>query len=194
MKKENKSTFGSVSRRNFLRNTTAAAAGFSILPSHVIAGLGHTAPSDKLNIAGFGIGCMGAANLRNMNTQNIVALCDVDWKYSQHTFDEYSKATVFVMPSIYEPFGIVFAEAMAHKLPCIGTNNCAMPEIISENKSGFLVPVEDSHILAKRIIEILKTPELAEEMGIYGYEKYRQNFTWGRVAEKIETRIREKYF
>lgn len=54
--------------------------------------LGHTAPSDKLNIVGVGVGGMGFNNLRNLASENIVALCDVDWKYSQRTFDLFPKA------------------------------------------------------------------------------------------------------
>ena len=81
-----------VSRRAFLGTTAAVAAGITIVPSHAVAGLGHKAPSDKLNIAGVGIGGMGATNLRNLQTENIVALCDVDWKYAKKTFDTYSDA------------------------------------------------------------------------------------------------------
>ncbi len=87
MKETNK-----VTRRGFLGTTAAAAAGFTIVPSNTIAGLGHKAPSDKLNIAGVGVGGMGFANLKNMETENIVGLCDVDWKYSQPVFDRYPKA------------------------------------------------------------------------------------------------------
>lgn len=60
----------------------AATAAFSIVPSFAVSGLGHVAPSDKLNIAGIGVGGMGLANLKNLASQNIVALCDVDWKYA----------------------------------------------------------------------------------------------------------------
>ena len=69
------------SRREFLKKSSVAFLGVSILPSHVIAGLGHTAPRDKLNVAGIGVGGMGRWNLKNIKDQNIVALCDVDWKY-----------------------------------------------------------------------------------------------------------------
>lgn len=76
-----------ISRRSFLGTTGAVAAGITILPSSVIGGLGHRAPSDKLNIAIVGIGGMGNSNLRNVKaTENIVALCDVDWGYSQKVF------------------------------------------------------------------------------------------------------------
>jgi hypothetical protein len=71
----------SISRRSFIETTGAAAAGFTILPSSVISGLGYKAPSDKLNIAGIGVGGMGNANLKNLKSENIVALCDVDWGY-----------------------------------------------------------------------------------------------------------------
>jgi predicted dehydrogenase len=71
-----------ISRRHFIGTTTLAAAAVTILPSKVIAGFGHKAPSDKLNIAGIGVGGMGFNNLVNMDTENIVALCDVDWKYA----------------------------------------------------------------------------------------------------------------
>jgi len=83
------------SRRSFLATSAAAAAGATILPSNVIAGLGHKAPSDKLNIAGIGVGGMGFGNLKNMASENIVALCDVDWKYAKRAFDQYPNAKAY---------------------------------------------------------------------------------------------------
>ncbi len=69
------------SRREFISTSAAAVAGITILPGHVISGFGHIPPSDKLNIAGVGIGGMGRSNLANVaKTENIVALCDVDWR------------------------------------------------------------------------------------------------------------------
>jgi len=83
------------SRRSFLKNAAIAAAGFSIIPSHVVSGFGYKAPSDKLNIAGVGIGGKGHPNLVGMSTENIVALCDVDWKYSENCFKEFANAKRF---------------------------------------------------------------------------------------------------
>jgi len=77
------------SRRDFLKKSSIAFLGVSILPSHVISGLGHIAPSDKLNVAGIGVGGMGRNNLKNIKNQNIVALCDVDWGYAKRCFDDY---------------------------------------------------------------------------------------------------------
>ncbi len=82
----------SMSRRKFLGNTALAAAGFTILPSTVISGLGHKTPSDKLNIAGVGVGGRGFGVLKGMESENIVALCDVDWRYSKGCFDHYPNA------------------------------------------------------------------------------------------------------
>ena len=80
------------SRREFLKKTVVAAAGITILPSNVVSGLGYKAPSDKLNIAGVGIGGKGHPNLTGMATENIVALCDVDWKYADTCFKEFPGA------------------------------------------------------------------------------------------------------
>ncbi len=67
-------------RRKFLKNAALSAAGFYIVPRHVL-GRGYTAPSDKLNIAGVGVGGKAEVNLPyawNKGAENIVALCDVD--------------------------------------------------------------------------------------------------------------------
>jgi len=86
-----------VSRRSFLGTAATAAAGFTVLPSNVIAGFGHKPPSDKLNIAGIGVGGMGFTNLKNMETENIVALCDVDWDYAGKTaFSRWTNAKKYM--------------------------------------------------------------------------------------------------
>ena len=80
-------------RRSFLQRGAAAAAAFSIVPGSILGKThGYTAPSDKLNIAAVGIGGMGNANLKNMETENIVALCDVDWRYAKPVFDRLPNA------------------------------------------------------------------------------------------------------
>ena len=83
-----------ISRRSFLQRSTAAAAALTIVPGTVLGkSHGHIAPTDKLNIAGVGIGGMGNANLKNMETtENIVSLCDVDWRYAKPVFDRHPNA------------------------------------------------------------------------------------------------------
>jgi predicted dehydrogenase len=73
-------------RRRFLTDVAAGSAAAALVPRHVL-GRGFTPPSDMLNIAGVGIGGMGRQNLINLSSQNIVALCDVDWGYADKGFE-----------------------------------------------------------------------------------------------------------
>src|SRR3954452_16733422 len=75
-----------VSRRNFLTDVALAGAGLTIVPRHVL-GRGFLAPSDTLNVAAVGVGGQGRANLINLASENVVALCDVDWDYAGRAFE-----------------------------------------------------------------------------------------------------------
>jgi predicted dehydrogenase len=79
-----------LSRRKFVTDVGLAGAGLAIVPRHVL-GHGFTAPSDTLNVAAVGVGGMGRSNLVNLSTENIVAVCDVDWEYANKGFDELDK-------------------------------------------------------------------------------------------------------
>ncbi|MFO8011739.1 MAG: Gfo/Idh/MocA family oxidoreductase [Phycisphaerae bacterium] len=81
-------------RRRFLAGAASAAA-VGVVARHVVARADKSPPSEKLNIAGIGIGGMGAADLRHLESQHIVALCDVDRRYAAGTFKRYPKATVY---------------------------------------------------------------------------------------------------
>ena len=84
------------SRRNFIKKSIVVPS-IMILPRHVLGGKGYTSPSDKLNIAGIGVRKwgMGANNLSQCATENIVALCDVDQKQAAPTYKKYPKAKVY---------------------------------------------------------------------------------------------------
>src|SRR5499427_7619123 len=73
-------------RRRFLSDVAAGSAAAAFVPRHVL-GRGFPPPSDLLNIAGVGVGGMGRQNLINLSSQNIVALCDVDWGYADKGFE-----------------------------------------------------------------------------------------------------------
>jgi hypothetical protein len=77
-----------ISRRKFVTTVAATGAGLTIVPRHVL-GRGFQAPSDTVNIATVGIGGMGGSNTRNLMSQNIVAVCDVDWDYAEKRFTAY---------------------------------------------------------------------------------------------------------
>ena len=68
----------------------------TVVPNNVMgAAFGHKAPSDKLNIAGVGVGGRGASVLSDLEEENIIALCDTDWNYAKGTFEKYGKAQRF---------------------------------------------------------------------------------------------------
>lgn len=83
-----------ISRRDFML-TTGTAAVFSIIPAHVLGRSKGPAPSDKLNIAGIGVGGQGGGNLKNVGDENVVALCDVDFSYAAKTVQRYPKAKLY---------------------------------------------------------------------------------------------------
>jgi len=83
---------GRFTRRQFLGTGATATAAFMVLPGHVLGLDGATSPNEKLNIAGVGIGGQGNSDLNQMKSENIVALCDVDWSYAGHTFKQFPNA------------------------------------------------------------------------------------------------------
>jgi alpha-maltose-1-phosphate synthase len=101
----------------------------------------------------------------------------------------YRAATGFVMPSRYEGFGIPFLEAMAYQLPCIGTARCAIPEIIADGSSGYLVRPDDPDHLADRMLALIEDPVAAKAMGEAGRRRFLERFTWERVAARITEEV-----
>jgi hypothetical protein len=84
------------SRRKFIRNGSLVAAGFTIVPRHVL-GKGYVAPSDKLNIGSIGAGGKGQSDIANFfksGNANIVALCDVDDRSSAKTRAAFPQSTL----------------------------------------------------------------------------------------------------
>lgn len=96
----------------------------------------------------------------------------------------FGGATVFCMPSRFEPFGIVFIEAMLAGLPCIGTTSWAMPEIIINGETGWLVPDGSVEELATVLIEALADPARSARLGLKGRERMVANFTWDLTARR----------
>ena len=105
--------------------------------------------------------------------------------------DSYGAADVFVLPSEYEAFGIVLLEAMACKVPCIGTRVGGVPEVIREGVDGLLVEYQDSRGLARAMIRLLSDFEERERMGEAGRERVQREFTWKSVVDRIEDVYRE---
>lgn len=112
--------------------------------------------------------------------------------YNRMVLKEYFRqAYVFVMPSVCEPFGLVFLEAMSYKLPCIGTNIDAIPEIIKDGETGFLVEQNNVEMLADRLIKLLTDKNKALHMGLAGFEHFRTSFKWEKVGESVDDALHQ---
>lgn len=100
-----------------------------------------------------------------------------------------SHATVFVCPSVYEPFGLINLEAMACELPVVATSVGGIPEIVVDGVTGYLVPVPDGEkglgsALSERVNAVLGDPARARAMGKAGRQRVLQHFTWEAIAIK----------
>jgi len=96
----------------------------------------------------------------------------------------YSLSDVFVLPSIYEPFGIVLLEAMACEIPCIGTRVGGIPEIISHNRTGLLVEPGSVTELSEAISRLYGDPQRRYRMGKKGRERVVSYFDWQDISAK----------
>jgi alpha-maltose-1-phosphate synthase len=102
---------------------------------------------------------------------------------------QYRAATAFVMPSLFEAWGHVFVEAMGYGVACIGSDCCAMPEIIDEGVTGVLVAPGQPEPLARALAELLGDPTKAAEMGRAGHAKVLSSMTWEHVADRVVRRL-----
>ncbi len=96
-----------------------------------------------------------------------------------------SAATLMVLPSEYEAFGIVLLEAAAAKTPVIGTRVGGIPEAMSDGENGFLVEYNDSLELSEKISCLLEDEKLCSEMGSKGRD-FSRGFSWTSLVDKIE--------
>lgn len=175
-----------ISRRTFLKTGAVAAAGLTIVPGSILGkSHGYTAPSDKLNIAGIGVGGMGRRNLANMNTENIVALCDVDWGYADKTFKDYPQAKRF------KDWRVMFDE-MGKSIDAImvatpdHTHAGVTAHAITLGKHCYTQkPLTHSVYESRLLTKLAKKYKVATQMGNQG-----NSFDWCRqIAEWIQAGI-----
>jgi starch synthase len=107
-----------------------------------------------------------------------------------------SNATVFCVPSIYEPLGIVNLEAMACETPIVASAVGGIPEVVVDGETGLLVPVKlgpDGEPLdpqrfasdfAARVNELLADRERAKRMGVAGRKRVLARFSWSTIADE----------
>jgi glycogen synthase len=109
----------------------------------------------------------------------------------------YSHARVFACPSLYEPFGIINLEAMSCETPVVGSAVGGIPEIIVENETGYLIPLESisrtdfnpknpeafQRNFAEKINRLLADEDLATAMGKAGRHRVLEKFSWESIAK-----------
>jgi glycosyltransferase involved in cell wall biosynthesis len=103
----------------------------------------------------------------------------------------FRRCSLFVMPSLYEPFGIAPLEAMAHQLPCVVTNGWALREIVTPGCNGELVDVGDEDSLASTIIGLLSSPDTLGRLGENGRQRVVADYTWEKVVTRLKAGIAE---
>jgi len=95
---------------------------------------------------------------------------------------QYARASVAVVPSLYEGFGLPAGEAMACGVPVVSTTGGALPEVVGN--AGILVPPGDDQALAAAIRDLLGDRSKANALGQKGYRRIQEHFTWKRAAQK----------
>ncbi|MDA7429632.1 glycosyltransferase family 4 protein [Primorskyibacter aestuariivivens] len=102
----------------------------------------------------------------------------------------YNAASVFCMPTLREPFGIAFIEAMAFGLPVIGTNLGAIPDFIHPGETGCLVEPGCSDQIADALLRLLGDPARAAAMGRRGQQLAQERYNWPAVVSRMAAHIR----
>ena len=104
----------------------------------------------------------------------------------------FREATLYVMPSLCEPNGITYLEALANKTPIVGLNRFAFPEFAGYGKYGFIVEEENSDELVNVIENALADKEHLAKMGADGQAFVRERYNWDIVCDKMYKQIKEQ--
>ncbi len=118
-----------------------------------------------------------------LHEDDLLDLCYISEEEKREAFDA---CDLFVMPSRYDSFGIVYLEAWRCGKPVIGARVGAIPEVIEEGKDGLLAEFGEVDQLVSAIISLLNHPDLVKEMGETGRKKVIDRFNWQKNIGKIE--------
>ncbi len=98
--------------------------------------------------------------------------------------DLMNKCDIFVMPSYYEAYGLVFIEALTFGLPCIGRNTNEMPYLIENGETGYIIEDDNTIMLSNKIIDLLKNERIKKNVA-NKREWYLKEYSWNTVAKRI---------
>ncbi|MEX2512911.1 MAG: glycosyltransferase [Cyclobacteriaceae bacterium] len=120
--------------------------------------------------------------VKNLNLEKIVIFLGYQSKPDLY----YQLMDVFCIPSSREGFGLVAAEAMINRVPVIATSVGGLPEIVSDEVTGFLVPPYSPSSLAKKLEILFENRKLRIKMGEAGFQKVMENYTAKRYCHEVE--------
>ena len=103
----------------------------------------------------------------------------------EEIIDRYSNCDIFIAPSRFESFGLIFLEAMIFSKPVIGTNIGGIPEVMENGVSGILIENENSEDLKNALIKLIENKNIRESMGKNGRRIYEEKFTAEIMANKF---------
>jgi phosphatidylinositol alpha-1,6-mannosyltransferase len=106
---------------------------------------------------------------------------------------EYAKAALLALPSRGEGFGLVYLEAMAHGVPCLGSVNDAAAEVIGKDDAGVLVDPEDGKSLGCTIAGLLESPARRQQLGDAGVARVAKHFTYERFRRDMALLLRSSF-
>jgi glycosyltransferase involved in cell wall biosynthesis len=98
----------------------------------------------------------------------------------------YRRMNIFILPSIYEGFGIVLLEAMASGIPVVATQVGGISEVVTDGVSGILIPPKNPEAIANAVIKLIENPQIAESLVKEGYKRSELFDIKGHVM-KIDT-------
>jgi len=113
-------------------------------------------------------------------------LLDLGYLNEEEKRDAFAACDIFVLPSRYDSFGIVYLEAWRCGKPVIGAKVGAIPEVIEEDRDGLLVEFGDVEQLTSKMLYLLNHPDLCKEMGENGRRKVIERFNWEKNIEIVE--------
>jgi glycosyltransferase involved in cell wall biosynthesis len=96
----------------------------------------------------------------------------------------YARASVFCLPSRFEPYGLAAIEAMAHEVPCVVTPG-ALAEVVQHGETGLVVIPGDVRALSDALNRLLDDPPYARWFGVNGRSRVEQELTWDAVVERM---------
>jgi phosphatidylinositol alpha-1,6-mannosyltransferase len=105
----------------------------------------------------------------------------------------YREASLFAMPSRGEGFGLVYLEAMAEGLPCVGSIHDAAVEVIEDGVTGYLIDQQDGGALVDRLVRLLADPARSRDMGQRGRRRWEEHFTYPHFRRRLVAALRATF-